>query len=222
MIELLHKNSKGVTILREDYKKRSQVKVFSEVDGKRHILRSYRFNLISDRFDSPFCSWANLDCCGGWSADETYLDTAVQAGRKLYAGRCQYLKSLNLPNYPTRDDALREFQKIVDVLPDGIIADIEGREHGRDCLYTYICREGRIADYFSLDGVFEFYGKLGLRFPDIIVNEVKELCNLEIKTFGGENPPFLYADADTDVEFITTGLLLGYPIESTASILCGY
>lgn len=222
MSELLHRNSKGVTMVREDYTRRSQVKVFSEVDGRRYILRSYRFNLIPDRFDSPFCSWANLDCCGGWSADETYLDKAVQEGRKLYAGRCQCLKSLNLPNYPTRDDALQEFQKIADALPDGIIADIEVRENSEDILYTYVCREGRIADYFELNAVFEFYDKLGLRFPEIIVDEVKELCNLEIRTFGGTNPPFLYYNANTDVELITTGLLLGYPIESTASILCGY
>ena len=56
MSELLHQNSKGVKIVREDYKKRSQVKVFSEFQGKRYILRSYRFNQIPDRFDSPFCS----------------------------------------------------------------------------------------------------------------------------------------------------------------------
>lgn len=35
MSELLHQNSKGVKIVREDYKKRSQVKVFSEFQGKR-------------------------------------------------------------------------------------------------------------------------------------------------------------------------------------------
>lgn len=33
MGELLHENSKGVKIIREDYKKRSQVKVFSSTKG---------------------------------------------------------------------------------------------------------------------------------------------------------------------------------------------
>lgn len=222
MSELLHQNSKGVTMLREDYKKRSQVKVFSEFQGKRHILRSYRFNHISDRFNSPFCSWANLDCCGGWASDDTYLDTAVQEGKKLYAGRDQYLKSSYSPYLPTMEEALQEFQKIVDGLPVGVTAGIEGKHDMEGFLHTFICREGKIADYFDLDDVFEFYSKLGLEFPQSVVGQVKALCDIEIKTFGGEKPPFFYYQADTAVELITTGLLLGYPIESTASILCGY
>ena len=222
MAELLHKNSNGVMMIREDYKKRSQVKVFSEYAGKRHILRSYRFNHIPDRFDSPFCSWANLDRCGGWSSDETYLDTAVQEGKKLYAGRYQHLKSSYFPNFPSRSQALRDFQKIIDEHPEGVTAGIEGRDNSEDTLYTFICREGRIADYFDLQSVSEFYGKLGLEFSQDVFAQVNALCQIEIKTFGGEKPPFLYYQASGPVELITTGLLLGYPIESTASLLCGY
>lgn len=225
MSELLHQNSKGVKIVREDYKKRSQVKVFSEFQGKRYTLHSYRFDLIPDRFDSPFCSWANLDCCGGWSFNEKYLDTAVQKGKKLYAGRVEFVKSSFSPDLPSMDEAVQEFQKIVDGLSSGIIAGIESsgsREDMKGYLYTFICREGKITDYFDLNKVFEFYSKLGLNFPQYVVAQVKELCDIEIKTFGGNKPPFLYYQAGTPVELITTGLLLGYPLESTASILCGY
>lgn len=137
MSELLHQSSYGVTMLREDYKKRSQVKVFSEYQGKRHILRSYRFNRISDRFDSPFCSWGNLDCCGGWLSDDTYLDTAVQEGKKLYAGRVQRLQSSYFPELPSREDALQGFQKIVDELPAGVIAGVE--YNGRDSMEDFLC-----------------------------------------------------------------------------------
>ena len=224
MSELLHQNSKGVTIIREDYRKRSQVKVFSEYQGKRHTLRSYRFNNIPDRFDSPFCSWANLDCCGGWSYDETYLDTAVQDGKKLFAGRYQFLKSRCFPDSPSRVEALHEFHKFADGLPSGVIAGIErcGRQKVEDILHTFICREGKLADYFDLNAVFDFYAKLGLIIQPHIIEQVTELCSIEIWTFGGENAPFSYYYANSDVELITTGLLLGYPIESTASILFGY
>lgn len=86
MEQVLHHNSKGVSIVREDLKTRSQVKVVSEFAGKRACLRTYRFNLIHETVEVPYCSWANLDCCGGWSCDEEYLDTAVQKGLKLFAG----------------------------------------------------------------------------------------------------------------------------------------
>jgi len=223
MSEILHTNSKGITMLREDYKKRSQVKVVLEEKGKRFIMNSYRFKLIPDRFNSPFCSWANLDCCGGWISDATYLDTAVQEGKKLYAGRYQHLKSSYFPNFPSIEEALQEFQEIVNALPDGVTAGIE-ESHGRDTdrfLYTFISREGKIADYFDLKNVFEFYKKLGLAFPQDIVNQVKALCSIEIKAFGGKTPPFIYYQPNTTAELITTGLLLGYPLESTASLLGG-
>ncbi len=222
MSELLHQNSKGVKMVREDYKKRSQVKVFSEFQGKRYVIHSYRFNLISDRFDSPFCSWANLDCCGGWSSDDSYLDTAVQEGKKLYAGRYQRLQSSYFPDLPSMEEALQEFQKIVDALPAGVTAGVESRHDMEDFLHTFICREGAIADYFDLGDVFKFYGRLGLVFPPYVVDQVKALCQIEMKSFGGDKPPFLYYQAGGPVELITTGLLLGYPIESTASLLCGY
>ena len=186
MSELLHQNSKGVKIVREDYKKRSQVKVFSEFQGKRYTLHSYRFDLIPDRFDSPFCSWANLDCCGGWSFNEKYLDTAVQKGKKLYAGRVEFVKSSFSPDLPSMDEAVQEFQKIVDGLSSGIIAGIESsgsREDMKGYLYTFICREGKITDYFDLNKVFEFYSKLGLNFPQYVVAQVKELLNNILKNY---------------------------------------
>ena len=78
---LLHKNSKGVTIIREDGKKRSSVKVLAP-DG--HTLHTYRFNNIPP-YSHPLLSWANLDCCGGWTYDKEYLLTAVQNGKKPVA-----------------------------------------------------------------------------------------------------------------------------------------
>lgn len=217
MSELLHENSQGVKIVREDYKKRSRVKVFTESDGKIYTLRSYRFNRISDRFDSPYLSWANLDCCGGWAYDEEYLDTAVQEGKKLFADR-----SVPLMLNQTQEDALQQFRDFSASLPNGIFADVTGTLSTDGFFYTFICREGTIADYFDIESVFEFYKKLGIFLPASLKAEVIKLCGIEIKRYGGKDAPYLFYRSNTDVEVVTTGLLLGYPIESTASILCGY
>jgi len=222
MSKLLHKNSKGIKMLREDYKLRSQVKVFTEDQGKRYILRSYRFNRISDCFASPYLSWANLDCCGGWNYEEAYLDTAVLDGKKLYASKAQILKTQYFPDAPSKEQAMQQFQIFMDTLPEGVAAGVEGTFDSEDYLHTFICREGKISDFFDINSVFEFYGKLGLMLPQAVKKQVVDFCETDIKTFGGEAPPFLYYQASTPAEFITTGLLLGYPIESTASILSGY
>ena len=42
------------------------------------------------------------------------------------------------------------------------------------------------ADYFDLDSVFDFYAKLGLIVQPHIIEQVKELCGIEIQTFGGD------------------------------------
>ena len=214
---ILHENPYGIQIIREDMKKRSKVTV--RIAGGEPI-RTYRFNLIPDQFDCPYISWANLDHCGGWVSDGSYLDTAVQNGLKLYAGRTQALKCSYLPNYPSMEEALTVFKKLSATLPEGVIADQEEliESDGR-CLHTFICRTGTIADHIDLDAVFDFYEKLGITVP---TEEVRRLCNIEIKQYGLANAPFVYFNAKTAAELITTGLLLGYPLESTASILTGH
>lgn len=58
MGQILHRNSKGIVMVREDFKTRSQVKVVSEYAGKYTCLRAYRFNLIHEPVEVPYCSWA--------------------------------------------------------------------------------------------------------------------------------------------------------------------
>ena len=209
-------------MVREDFKLRSQVKVVSEITEKRVCLRTYRFDLLHEPVEIPYCSWANLDCCGGWSFDEEYLDTAVQSGRKLFAGRTTSLKHKYLPNNPTKEEAEHQFMTLEETLPDGIFADIESGVSDPNCLHTFICRTGAISEYIDLDTVFSFYEKLRTYLSDAEKEEVRRLCDIEIKLYGADSAPFPYTRAATSAQLITTGLLLGYPLESTASILHGY
>jgi len=222
MGQVLHRNSKGIVMVREDFKARSQVKVLCEFAQKHPCIRTYRFNLIQEPVEVPYCSWANLDCCGGWSFDEEYLDTAVQRGRKLFAGRTTSLRSQYTPNYPTLEEAREQFSAFQDTLPDDMTADVDSIGTGPNFFHTYICRTGKITDYIDLNMVFDFYEKLGQHISDAEKAEVERLCDCPIKLYGSGQAPFSYADADTNTEFITTGLLLGYPIESTVSILQGH
>ena len=86
-------------------------------------------------------------------------------------------------------------------------------------LHTYICRTGAIAEHIDLEAVFDFYCKPGIYAPRY---EVRRLCDVEIMQYGTPNTLFVYLETYTTAELFTTGLLLGYPLESTASILCGY
>lgn len=215
METVLHANSKGIRILRQDYKTRSSVKVIDESTGKRHCIRTYRFALVKGAPVIPYCSWANLDCCGGWSYDENYLETAVQYGKKLYAGISQYIST-------SVDKERKKFECMWKTLPPDIMAGYESCTRTPLFIHTYICRKGRIADYIDLDLVFQLYYDYGHNFSDVQKQEIIRNCSCEICSYATENPPFNYADASSISQLVTTGLLLGYPIESTVSILEGY
>lgn len=222
MGQILHQNSKGVKMIRKDFKLRSQVKVISEYAGKQCCLRTYRFNYIPDPIEVPCCSWANLDCCGGWSFDEEYLDTAVQKGLKLFASRKTSIQEEDASDDLTLEEAQRQFEIFKGNLPAGVFADIDTQLDRTGYFHTFICRTGKISDYIDLDMIFGLYEKLGQEVPLSEKREVERLCNIQIQMFGTDQAPFWYARANTNSELITTGLLLGYPIESTISILQGH
>lgn len=202
-------------------KKRSKVQVYTEAlpEGKKYTYRVYRFNRTPDRFESPFISWANLDCCNGWEYDEAYLDTAVQEGRKLYAGRSAYVDEQPGGHFPTRREAAEEFAKLCSRLPEGVVGAEERPGLNARVYATFICRCGRIADYYDLDAVFAHYGKLGVVLSAEEQAQIWAYCQMEIQDFGTEKAPFDYRLSETREQLAATGLLLGYPLESTASLL---
>jgi hypothetical protein len=120
------------------------------------------------------------------------------------------------------EDVQRQFVTFKETLPNGIFADVNDEQIMLSCFYTFIYRAGTISDYIDLDMVFDFYDKLGYHISTAEEKEIRCLCGCEIKRFGTAQAPFQYAHAATAADFITTGLLLGYPIESTVSILQGH
>ena len=146
------------------------------------------------------------------------MDTAVQEGTKLYAGRVQSLRDQYVPNAPTLEDARREFAAFKASLPPGVYGAEETIQTDGRNFHTYICREGAISDYFDLGKAFDHYRKLGVDLEPFRA-EIGGLCSVEIKDYGTEGAPYQYFNTVTVPRLVTTGLLLGYPIESTASFL---
>lgn len=194
-MSVLFKNPLGITFERTDYKNRSKVKVHN--DG--YNLRTYRFNNISC-FESTYISWANLDCCGGWATSDEYLKTAVQNGQKLFA-------SIVHP----QDQRFESSDEVI----------VDTRNHGwiKDYCITHISRKGNLSNYYNIDSVLEHYSRLGITFTVGEIALIREYCNVELSVFGTEEAPFDYAHITEIEQYVVTGLLLGYPLESTASLI---
>ena len=198
MTTTLFTNPYGFKFDRTDYKKRSKVKVHNNGFN----LMTYRFNNV-EFFESPYISWQNLDQCGGWATKDDYLKTSVQNGTKLFA---QIIHA--------DGEVFEESDNVVIRTKDGY--DSTYKE-------THICRKGTLNDYYDLEAVFGHYRKLGLNFPLFEVRQIIPLLyETDISVFGTDEAPFDFRRPSTIEELIVDGLLLGYPLESTASLIQGY
>ena len=194
---VLNENSKGIKIVRVDYKNRTKVSVLG-FDGSP--IRTYRFNNVPE-YKHPYLSWENLDHCGGWASDDSYLLSAVQDGKKPAA---QYAV-INEPVPNVKSDKDTETYYMSEPFYN------EGTRN-----QVYIARTCSLKDLFDVDSVIDAYEK-----QDVIISKEKLMPYMERPIMDLMKEGF-FIYTDSAIEIIITGLMLGYPIESTASILCGY
>lgn len=204
-IRTLFISGNNIKFERRDLKKRSEVKVINE--SINYTLHTYRFNNIELDYDTKYMNWANMNCCNGWQYDKEYLKNAVQNDCKLYAGihvtpeEFEMLKAKN-------EKGIR-YGKEKDV-----IKDIDTKNY-------YICKEGKVSDYIDIEVVFSIYEKLGIVIPDEAKDIILGMAEEEIYTYSSENNKFKldYANTYDICDLVFTGMLLGYPIETTVSII---
>ena len=194
---VLHENSKGIKIVREDYKNRSKVCVIG-FDGIS--MRTYRFNNVPE-YKHPYLSWENLDHCGGWATDDTYLLTAVQNGQKPAAQYAEINQSV--PN-------IEPCNGIETCYMSEQIYDNYTRNQ------VYITRTGSLKDIFDIDSIISAYAK-----HDVPLCKEKLTPYMDRPIMDLMKEEF-FLNPSNQAEFVITGLMLGYPIESTVSIICGY
>lgn len=213
---LLNENSFGVKIVRIDYKKRTAVKVINTFGDN---LMTYRFNNLPF-YQHQFLSWSNQDCCNGWPYDEDQILKNIAEGRKP-AGDYTVRGAKSAESAVKHlMDKLRQFGLREDVsiclLSEGVMWD---GSHTYD--FGLCLRNRRLKDIYDLDEILEAYRKQGVDFLDREILETYMSQPLE-NMLSGEFNDYNYFNAKSDEEDVITGLLLGYPLESTASILMGF
>jgi hypothetical protein len=193
----------GIVFVRADTAQTSKVTVKNETG--RFIHRIYRFPNIPNTLQSPFISWANLNCCNGWKYDEKYLLTAVQDGKKLCAGTTFNSESEATAYLVSQSAEYLYFRR--PVIRNGPI-----RWYNVD-----LTRQGCIGDYIDIAAVRELYPALGIERLDF--GKISELAAAPMLHLLDGTIPFDYGNPKSAEEYVVTGLLLGYPLESTAALL---
>ena len=202
MTEILLENNKGIVFEKTATKNRCKVNVKNKDSGYIHM--TYRFKKDVAPISSPFISWENLNCCGGWSYDKSYLLTAVQDGKKLCSG-IYFSTQKELDDYKSN-------------LPNEYVhfcrTPMVNGPH--TVFYIDVARHGAIRDFISPDDVMNTYAMLGVKnFNEKLLSEF--LAQPLYDWISSET--FDYGLPKSPEEFILTGLMLGYPLESTAWLL---
>ena len=194
-IENLFISNNNIRFERRDLKKRSEVRVIN--DSCNYILHTYRFNNVKIEYNTKYMNWANVNCSGGWIWDKIYLRTAVQNDSKLYSGLSE-----------------DEFN-LIDVYDENLIYGRESDGH------YFICKKGCVSDYIDIEHIFNVYNMLGVTLFEDDKQIIRDMCQENIKTYADVNNKFNfdYANPKRVYEFIFNGMLLGYPVETTVSIL---
>jgi len=86
-----------------------------------------------------------------------------------------------------------------------------------------LCQHGKVGELFDLDDVIESYQLLLELDPDADYyhNLKKQILKLRNRQLSDYLTDWDYANPKTDIDLILTGLLLGYPLESTSALIMG-
>jgi len=217
MAEIVFESHDGYVYEKTTYKN-GRCKVAVKYKPSGYVDMTYRYKDVPG-LDSPYISWENLSyCAGGW--DSEYMLTAVQRGKKLYAGPTF---SFNEGDVDRERSVYDTVAKIKDGLPEDCVMGCEEPQEHRNgphiSRHFFICKTGSICDYISLDDVFNAYGRLGIMIDTNNEVHIRELCEVPLEDYSGRSAPFQYVNAVSGYSLVVTGLLLGYPLESTAWLL---
>lgn len=156
---------------------------------------------IGETIISPLLSWHNLFfCSGNWGPDPNceYMNYAVQKGLKTTA---------------TAHVIRTQYQDMCLTLPSDCHAvPYESDEENMSMAYVY--RDGTLDDLFGFDRVQNVYQLHGI--TDINWHSIEDAFHKPLSFFANSvNCGFFLEGSCGKENLVLTGLLLGYPIEST-------
>lgn len=218
---LLHENSYGIKIIRKDYVKRSVVKVIAPKFNK--TIMTYRFNNLPE-YKHNYLSWSNLDCCGGWAYDEEMILKNI-ANHHKPAGTYNIKTPREAGVEYTRECVVNKMKEngikteCFDVV---LMSDWEMPEwydYQHNWNWGICLKDCCLKDLYNLNEIKNIYrnhNKLDVDW-DIVA---KCMYSFSLTDFfschvNGYNP----MTAIGWEQGIITGLLFGYPLESTIGIL---
>lgn len=163
-----------------------------------YLMRKYRNQPLSIKFQNKMVNDINQHFCGGWtmsdldSSNQALLDRVLEGNKPMAAVTAWNKEDLEFC------DSLVDKRKYYFYSDQYLLTG---------AFYTLVAVKGKFKDLFDLQSLYETYKENGI---DIDVNEHE---NKTIQDFFED-----WDGHDYNIELWVLGLILGYPIENTISI----
>jgi hypothetical protein len=183
-----------------------------------NLTRRYVYPRVDRKFSNPMVNMYNLNFVGGWhfknengnliGVNHVHLVQRVIAGLKPMAW---------LGAFKCHVDHVRKFHEAIELAKESGLA-VREFERQTDLLGAVACRRGRIADMFDLDILLEDYAQFAEK-DGVLYAKIRTAIN-SLRNSNMEDYMGLSEENEEDTKhFILTGLFLGFPIESTYSLI---
>lgn len=197
---------------RRDFKKSSQMLIINN----GHVLSRYKYPRVEYLFDTPMMRWQNLYFCGGYDVS-TENGESTGSDDLLIDAVIDGLKPIGFI-VVEKSEACKYIKKAID---KGIEYYVNPH-FKEDYCEIGLANRGKLRDHFNFDNLIETYDLFSNALGyDLILQDDKEwlshMFSLELSDF---ICGFDYSrSGKNDCENVLTGLLLGYPIESTVAFM---
>jgi hypothetical protein len=202
-------------VIHKDYKNGwSHTKIYN----KGYLMNSYRYPTIDREFNSALLNYDNLHLCGGWhfedKSDETLAVLRVLDG----------LKPMGIKSYwEDRTEGMHELEAVVKNSPKNVKYLLRKEDRavvGHGVFDLIVASNELFSKLFNIGALIWDYGEF---FKDKLSDQLLHAILIHIESFKDKKvSDFLkydYGNPDSSLDLITTGLILGYPIETTASLI---
>lgn len=171
-----------------------------------HVMRDYTYPHINRTFFSPMVNDDNLHLCGGWQFHLNWSEclSRVVDGLKPMGFHIVDVDKKDLYlSYMTQN-----LDKVEYNVNDNL--HIEGK------IEIGVSVKGKFKDVFDMDSLLNDYIQYLGNFEPDLHTLISKLKNEEVSKYLTN---FDYANPESIEDLIITGLILGYPIETTVSII---
>lgn len=209
-----YRNDEGLGLcgfFRKDYKNHSRMYVLN----RGNVLNFYNYPNTQIPFTSDMLRWENLYHCGGYGVEKDN-GAQVYTQENLFETVLSGLKPMAFL-FVREEDTDRFIDRAKD---KDLLYTINPHSFEGYCEVA-VAQKGRIKDHFNLNDLIESYRIMSRRcgFELLTREEEDYILAKSDSKLSDFIRGFDYGNPVTNVDFVLTGLLLGYPIESTFAIL---